>query len=84
MNELDKLALRTIFYFSFTVLFLFLLLVKSSDYYFENNKDILPLLLIMMNTFFMGYFATRFFKSYRMYIMTKRYGREFTWNDKNG
>ncbi len=84
MNELDKLALRTILYFSFTVLFLFLLLVKSTDYYFENNTDITPLLVIMMNTFFLGYFATRFFKSYRRFILTKRYGREFTWNDKNG
>jgi len=84
MNELDKLALRALLYFSFTVLFLLLLLVKSTDYYFENNTDISPLLVIMMNTFFLGYFATRFFKAYRRFILTKRYGREYTWNDKNG
>jgi len=83
MNNLDKLSFKVIFYFSFTVVFLFLLITKSTDYYFENETEILPLLLIMMNTFFMGYFGTKFFKYYKRYVMTKRYGREYTWNDKN-
>lgn len=80
MINLDKLSFKVIFYFSFTVVFLFLLITKSTDYYFENETEILPLLVIMM---FMGYFGTITFCHNISPVILEELRREYTWNDKN-
>lgn len=84
MNDLDKLALSVYCNFAFSALFFYFLITKSFQFVMLNEADLLELLMITINTFFLGYFATRTYKTYRRFYLVRKFGREYSWNDKFG